>query len=214
MSVADVTDLYQESEASMNIDQALALITNEVERAQSIYSMFASAHEGYAVLLEEMDELKDEVWKSPKKRDYDAMLKEAMQVAAMAVRLMIEIAAPVVRDEGRTVTCANGGAGMGVDNLIISADSKARVDTTPAPADKGIASYILSALQYYGPMTLAELEIKLNKPINQLSWFLTALTRQGKVTREKVYRDDTERKYYRYTAVNVYKCEKHNGARP
>lgn len=76
--------------------QALREVSNEVERAQSIYGPFASAHEGYAVLLEEVDELKAEVWKSPKKRDYDAMMTEACQVAAMAIRLMIEIASPKV----------------------------------------------------------------------------------------------------------------------
>ena len=81
--------------------EALRAVSDEVQRAQSIYGAFASAHEGYAVLLEEMDELKDEVWKSPSKRDYDAMMKEACQVAAMAIRLMIEIAGPQVVDEYR-----------------------------------------------------------------------------------------------------------------
>lgn len=81
--------------------EAMRAVSDEVQRAQSIYGAFASAHEGYAVLLEEMDELKDEVWKSPSKRDYGAMAREACQVAAMAVRLMIEIAGPQVVDEYR-----------------------------------------------------------------------------------------------------------------
>lgn len=83
--------------------EALRAVSDEVERAQSIYGGFASAHEGYAVLLEEVDELKAEVWKGPRKRDYDAMMKEACQVAAMAVRLMIEIAEPKVVDEYRHI---------------------------------------------------------------------------------------------------------------
>ena len=81
--------------------EALRAVSDEVQRAQSIYGSFHSAHEGYAVLLEEMDELKDEVWKSPRKRDYEAMAREACQVAAMAIRLMIEVAGPQVVDEYR-----------------------------------------------------------------------------------------------------------------
>ena len=89
------------TDQSIELRKALLAVSDEVQRAQSIYGAFASAHEGYAVLLEEMDELKDEVWKSPSKRDYPAMAHEACQVAAMAIRLMIEIAGPQVVDEYR-----------------------------------------------------------------------------------------------------------------
>jgi hypothetical protein len=56
----------------------------------AIYPSFNSAHEGYAVLLEEFDELWDEVKKNPTKRDPAAMRKEAIQVAAMAIRFAAE----------------------------------------------------------------------------------------------------------------------------
>lgn len=49
-----------------------------------------SLHEGFAVLLEEVDELKVWVWKNQKKRDYSEVRKEAMQVAAMALCIMVE----------------------------------------------------------------------------------------------------------------------------
>ena len=52
---------------------------------------FNSAHEGYAVLLEEVDELKAHVWRKQSERDYDAMRKEAIQVAAMAIAFIVEI---------------------------------------------------------------------------------------------------------------------------
>lgn len=50
---------------------------------------FNSPHEGYAVLLEEVYELWDEVRKS--KHDKELMRKEAIQVAAMAVRFIDEL---------------------------------------------------------------------------------------------------------------------------
>jgi hypothetical protein len=50
-----------------------------------------SAHEGLAVLLEEVDELKAEVWKKPAQRDVAAMRKEAIQIAAMALRFVLDV---------------------------------------------------------------------------------------------------------------------------
>lgn len=46
-----------------------------------------SAHEGYAVLLEEVDEVWDEVKKNSKRRDRKKMYEELVQVAAMAQRM-------------------------------------------------------------------------------------------------------------------------------
>lgn len=64
-------------------------VAEELERARSLgFSLFASAHEGYAVLLEEVDELKAEVWKKQSLRDLGKMRKEAIEVAAMAVKFV------------------------------------------------------------------------------------------------------------------------------
>ena len=49
----------------------------------------ASAHEGYAILLEEVDELWDEIKK--KTHDYDKMEQEALQVMAMAARFINDV---------------------------------------------------------------------------------------------------------------------------
>jgi len=70
----------------------LASVGHEVLRAQAKYPPFNSAHEGYAVLLEEVDELWQEVKRKQSERDPTALLTEATQVAAMAARFAIEIA--------------------------------------------------------------------------------------------------------------------------
>lgn len=47
---------------------------------------FNSAHEGYAVLLEEVDELWEHVRKKRHERDRISMRKECVQIAAMAMK--------------------------------------------------------------------------------------------------------------------------------
>lgn len=61
----------------------------ELAQARSKFAAFNSAHEGYAVILEELDELWREVQAKPK--SVEAMRAEAMQVAAMGLRFMIDI---------------------------------------------------------------------------------------------------------------------------
>ncbi len=63
-----------------------------LEEARAMFPAFHSAHEGFAALLEEVDELKAEVWMNPRSRDYGAMLTECLHVAAMAQRLAEDIA--------------------------------------------------------------------------------------------------------------------------
>jgi NTP pyrophosphatase (non-canonical NTP hydrolase) len=75
----------------MYIYLATDAIEKECFRARAQYPQFHSAHEGYAVLLEEVEELWDEVKKSPKKRDPAAMREEAIQVAAMALRFLVDV---------------------------------------------------------------------------------------------------------------------------
>lgn len=67
-------------------------VVGEVEAAKSVFqSAFNSFHEGYAVLLEEVDELWTEVKKNQRDYDIQAMRKEAKQIAAMALRIMVEL---------------------------------------------------------------------------------------------------------------------------
>lgn len=64
----------------------LEMVAEELAKAQSQHAPLNSAHEAYAVILEELDEFKAEVWKKREKRDRANMLKELVQVAAMCAR--------------------------------------------------------------------------------------------------------------------------------
>lgn len=70
----------------------LSDVKDEVARARGMYPDFNSAHEGFAIILEEVDELKAEVWK--RTHDKEAMLKECLHIAAMAMRFAEEICQP------------------------------------------------------------------------------------------------------------------------
>lgn len=65
--------------------------TAELMISMEAYPKFNSAHEGFSVLAEEVDELWDHVKTNQKRRDIEAMRKEAIQVAAMAMRFALEI---------------------------------------------------------------------------------------------------------------------------
>lgn len=62
----------------------------ELRRARTAHGPMRSTHEGYAVLLEEVDELWEEVRK--KHPDKAAMRKEAIQIGAMALAFALEVA--------------------------------------------------------------------------------------------------------------------------
>ena len=70
------------------------LVLDEVElelrHALSLHPPMHSFHEGYSVILEELDELWDEIKLKPLYRNPDALRKEALQVAAMAVRFVLD----------------------------------------------------------------------------------------------------------------------------
>ncbi len=69
----------------------LQSIMTELNMAQENWPKFNSAHEGFAVLKEEVDELWEQVKVNQKRRDLPKMKAEAIQVAAMAIRFALEV---------------------------------------------------------------------------------------------------------------------------
>jgi len=61
-------------------------VQDELHRAQEGHAKLNSLHEAFAVILEEVEELKAEVWKKRQNRDPKAIRQELIQIAAMAWR--------------------------------------------------------------------------------------------------------------------------------
>lgn len=73
---------------SERVSAILSDVLKELNKADGKFPPFPNAHCGYAVILEELDELWDEVkGNGPAERKY----QEAVQVAAMAVKFMRDI---------------------------------------------------------------------------------------------------------------------------
>lgn len=70
-------------------NNVLDVVLEEIIRAKKKHGLkeFNSTHEGYAVLLEEVDEM----WEDVKKDRKPESVEEAIQVAAMAVRYAAEL---------------------------------------------------------------------------------------------------------------------------
>ena len=73
----------------MKIDKELILeaVVKEHQRSLDIHGDFHSLHEGYAVLLEESDELWDQLKK--KHMDLDWVIEEAIQISAMGMKIAV-----------------------------------------------------------------------------------------------------------------------------
>jgi hypothetical protein len=74
-----------------NIGEIAAEAAMEAGRACEAWPPMNSAHEGFSVLNEEVDELWEHVKVNQKRRDVAAMRKEAIQIAAMAIRFAWDV---------------------------------------------------------------------------------------------------------------------------
>lgn len=70
-------------------DTAIKLVVDELENANNKFALFNSSHEGYAVLLEEVDELWDEIKNNKDPMSIMNQKKEAVQIGAMAIKFLM-----------------------------------------------------------------------------------------------------------------------------
>lgn len=70
--------------------QAVSDVDTEATEATLKWPRYNSAHEGLGILLEEVHELQHHVFTRQGARDLAAMRKEAIQVAAVALRFAAE----------------------------------------------------------------------------------------------------------------------------
>ena len=80
--------IWTSNQREKDIDIILADVKDELTSAIDRFESFHNGHEGYAVLLEEVDELWDVVKTNGSN---EAMTEEAIQVAAMAVRFVLDV---------------------------------------------------------------------------------------------------------------------------
>ncbi len=91
---------YQE-----NLNQAFEDVRRELLGALVKNGPFGSRHEGYAIMLEEVDELWDEI-----KQDGESskVYAEAMQVAAMATEIMVNELSRMQEEKADTFPIMDG----------------------------------------------------------------------------------------------------------
>lgn len=75
------------------------LVDEELAKVRSRHKSQQSVHEGYAILLEEVDEFWDEVKKKQSNRDPEAMLSELVQIASSAQRTAEDIVIPTIKNK-------------------------------------------------------------------------------------------------------------------
>lgn len=72
-------------------DVLLGLIAQALAEARKHGDTYASLHEGYGVLAEEIDELFDEIKLKAARRSAGRLIKESSQVAAVAMKIILTV---------------------------------------------------------------------------------------------------------------------------
>jgi hypothetical protein len=76
----------------MEIFETVKLAEAEAKRAEDKYKRpYASEHEFYGVLIEEIEELWDEIKKKDEIRDYELIKKECIQCISVIMRYLKQI---------------------------------------------------------------------------------------------------------------------------
>ena len=74
-----------------NMESAIKEVMDELIVAMEKHPSMRSPHEGFAILNEEVDELWDEIRRPQDIHDRERMREECVQVAAMAIRFMVDL---------------------------------------------------------------------------------------------------------------------------
>jgi len=90
LSAEEITGEGMDGEMDNYATKIAEAMLKESVRAGTKFPPFNSTHEGYAVILEELDELWDEVKRTGGAR-HSELLKEAIQVGAMALRFVHDL---------------------------------------------------------------------------------------------------------------------------
>lgn len=85
-------DDIEKSKATVHVDVFLHGVQQEYERASKKHKKFNSYHEGLAVIWEEFEELKTEIFK--KEPDEDNLNSELEQIAAMCLKFYNNLMRP------------------------------------------------------------------------------------------------------------------------
>ena len=78
----------------MKLDEAMEIVRRELNVATAIHGPFRSWHDGGGIIKEEYDELWDAIRKVKSFDDQSSVVvltKEAKQLAAMAVRFLVDL---------------------------------------------------------------------------------------------------------------------------
>lgn len=79
-----------EAEIDYRLLEAIVFdVKTELLRATRKFNSFKSAHEGYAIIVEELEEMWEEIKHKP--RDYWKMREEAVQLCAMVLRFLPDL---------------------------------------------------------------------------------------------------------------------------
>ena len=78
--------VFETAQTSIKEQKIFDSIKRELETATKRHGPFNSGHEGWAVIKEEVDEL----WEAVKRNSKNAANREAVQIAAMAVRFILD----------------------------------------------------------------------------------------------------------------------------
>jgi hypothetical protein len=87
----EMTDAPAEFPVETRIAMSINAVCEELARARMKFPPFASPHEGWAILWEEVDEMWDEI----RANNRNKARYEAMQAAAMALRFLVDIPADI-----------------------------------------------------------------------------------------------------------------------